>query len=515
MGNACVSNVIDCLVFTPPDPCSYDQEMKEAKETGTLPEGIVFVETKHGSRIPVHIVKHRRARCTVLYSHGNSEDLGPMISNQYLSEWFRGNYVSYDYTGYGYSEGGQHTEEHVYNDIEAVYKYLITEAGISPDEIILYGRSLGSGPTVHLASTKPKGIAGMVLESALLSIVRTQCRCVSNTWKADIFANIDKIEKIEAPSLIIHGTRDCVVPHYHGQYLQSHIKNTVEPLWLPRGHNDLWDGDEQHCRPIFDRINKFIIGAIRQRRKERLLKTVHPNKIPELDTKRPDADASQEKLMEKERTPIGPDDIQLLPMKSSGNISLPQKIVSQQPESANLAEKDTANGDKGAPTPKQSTSSGEGESSGTNLDERKTLLSAEKKQNVQETKKCDRRVDAKAGESERTDPPTDSHVNKSISSNDMLKVSVPALTPGQVAPSRASLPMIGNKDLAGSEQSNRSSVENAGHDSSGRPRSTPQNEIADAANSLGGMSEEVHSKEQANNAHPSRKKPVGENSLSL
>uniref|UniRef100_A0A7S3Z069 Serine aminopeptidase S33 domain-containing protein n=1 Tax=Lotharella globosa TaxID=91324 RepID=A0A7S3Z069_9EUKA len=278
MGNACVSQVVDCLVFTPPHPCSYDQEMKESKKKGQLPEGIVFITTKHGSRIPLHIVKHKRARCTVLYSHGNSEDLGPMISNQYLSEWFRGNYISYDYTGYGYSEGGEHTEEHVYNDIEAVYEYLTTDGGIKPEELILYGRSLGSGPTVHLASTKPNGIAGMVLESALLSIVRTQCRCVSESWKSDIFCNIDKISKIEAPTLIIHGTRDCVVPHYHGRHLQDNIKNTVEPLWLPRGHNDLWDGDEAHCRPIFDKINKFISHALRERRRSLLYKTVHPSR---------------------------------------------------------------------------------------------------------------------------------------------------------------------------------------------------------------------------------------------
>mmetsp|Transcript_2157 Transcript_2157/g.3117 ORF Transcript_2157/g.3117 Transcript_2157/m.3117 type:complete len:533 (+) Transcript_2157:40-1638(+) len=278
MGNACVSKVIDLFVFTPPKPCSYDTEMKDAKENGKLPEGIVFINTKHGSKIPLHIVKHKRARCTVLYSHGNSEDLGPMIANQYLSDWFRGNYVSYDYTGYGYAEGGVHTEEHVYNDIEAVYDYLINEAGIKPDQLILYGRSLGSGPTIHLASTKPKGIAGMVLESAILSIVRTQCRCVSSTWGSDIFANIDKIDKIECSTLIIHGTRDCIVPHYHGRYLQDNIKNTVEPMWLPRGHNDIWEGDEAYCRPIFYKINKFISHALRQRRKESLRAAVHPSK---------------------------------------------------------------------------------------------------------------------------------------------------------------------------------------------------------------------------------------------
>jgi len=317
-----VSKVIDCFVFTPPHPCSYDQEMKESKKKGTLPEGIVFITTKHGSRIPLHIVKHKRAKCTVLYSHGNSEDLGPMISNKYLSEWFRGNYISYDYTGYGYSEGGEHTEQHVYNDIEAVYEYLINEGGISPDELILYGRSLGSGPTVHLASTKPHGIAGMVLESALLSIVRTQCRCVSETWESDIFCNIDKISKIEAPTLVIHGTRDCVVPHYHGRHLQENIKNSVEPLWLPRGHNDLWDGDEAHCRPIFARINKFISFALRERRKQLLHKTVYPAraKKQQHNTDKKISLASN-KTNSKRPIVVDLDDIELAPLNEDNHLS--------------------------------------------------------------------------------------------------------------------------------------------------------------------------------------------------
>lgn len=67
-------------------------------------------------------------------------------------------------------------------------------------------------------------------------------RCIKTTWESDIFANIDKIHKITVPSLVMHGTRDCIVPHYHGRYLAENLKNAVEPLWLPRAHNNLWDG---------------------------------------------------------------------------------------------------------------------------------------------------------------------------------------------------------------------------------------------------------------------------------
>ena len=69
--------------------------------------------------------------------------------------------------------------------------------GVDPATLILYGRSLGSGPAIHLATKYPQGAAGLVLESALLSIVRTQCGCCvvdEKSWETDLFCNIDKCE---------------------------------------------------------------------------------------------------------------------------------------------------------------------------------------------------------------------------------------------------------------------------------------------------------------------------------
>lgn len=68
----------------------------------------------------------------------------------------------------------QPSETNTYADIEAVYQCLQSEYGISQEDLILYGQSVGSGPTLHLASKLPR-LRGVVLHSAILSGLRVLC----------------------------------------------------------------------------------------------------------------------------------------------------------------------------------------------------------------------------------------------------------------------------------------------------------------------------------------------------
>ena len=68
----------------------------------------------------------------------------------------------------------QPSESNTYSDIEAVYQCLETEYGVSQEDLILYGQSVGSGPTLHLASKLPR-LRGVVLHSAILSGLRVLC----------------------------------------------------------------------------------------------------------------------------------------------------------------------------------------------------------------------------------------------------------------------------------------------------------------------------------------------------
>jgi abhydrolase domain-containing protein 17 len=181
---------------------------------------------------------------TILFSHGNAEDLG-MIYDWFndLARVLRCNIMAYDYTGYGKANGSP-TEDGCYSDIEAAYKYLTSERHILPEQIVLYGRSLGSGPSCYLAAktaTAGRSVAGLILQSPLLSAYRVAFN-FRFTMTGDKFPNIDYAQNIKCPVFIIHGTQDEVVPFWHGQdlFLSVPQKWRAKPYWVEgAGHNNI------------------------------------------------------------------------------------------------------------------------------------------------------------------------------------------------------------------------------------------------------------------------------------
>ncbi|XP_028091228.1 alpha/beta hydrolase domain-containing protein 17C-like [Camellia sinensis] len=85
---------------------------------------------------------------------------------------------------------------------EAVYKCLEESYGAKQENIILYGQSVGSGPTLDLAARLPH-LRAVVLHSPILSGLRVMYP-VKRTYWFDIYKNIDKIPYVNCPVLIIH-----------------------------------------------------------------------------------------------------------------------------------------------------------------------------------------------------------------------------------------------------------------------------------------------------------------------
>mmetsp|Transcript_64925 Transcript_64925/g.130546 ORF Transcript_64925/g.130546 Transcript_64925/m.130546 type:complete len:268 (+) Transcript_64925:123-926(+) len=247
------------LVFQPPKTTPLNAERRER----------LWITTAHGINIPAFFID-RRAPLTVLFSHGNAEDLGMIY------DWFKSfsavlsvNVFAYDYTGYGKSRESRSSvpvepsEEHVYNDVLAVYDHLRTVLNIKPESLVLYGRSLGSGPTCFLAerlSQQGTPCAGVILQSPLLSAFRVAFN-FRFTLPGDLFPNCDRMKNIKSPVFIIHGTRDEVVPFWHGQelFLACERRYRARPFWVHgAGHNNIESLLRQttafhdHIRSFFD-----------------------------------------------------------------------------------------------------------------------------------------------------------------------------------------------------------------------------------------------------------------------
>ncbi|XP_027075009.1 uncharacterized protein [Coffea arabica] len=204
------SSIAAKFAFFPPSPPSYTV-VADNSCGGKLciPEvprrddvDVLKLRTRRGNDIVAVHVKHPKASATMLYSHGNAADLGQMFELFVeLSLRLRVNLMGYDYSGYGQSTG-KPTEYNTYADIDAIYKCLKEQYGVKDEQLILYGQSVGSGPTVDLASRIPN-LRGVVLHSPIMSGIRVLYP-VKRTYWFDIYKNIDKIGMINCPVLVIH-----------------------------------------------------------------------------------------------------------------------------------------------------------------------------------------------------------------------------------------------------------------------------------------------------------------------
>lgn len=171
---------------------------------------------------------------TLVFMHGNAEDLGS--SRSYLEElrsWGFGVF-SYDYRGYGTSDG-KASVKNAYADADAAYRYLTENLNLTPNRIVLYGRSVGSGSAVYLASKYPVG--GLIIESGFISAFRVVLPC--RVFPFDRFPNRKRMPLVKCPVLVMHGRKDSIIPFKHGQILFDTAREPKMSLWLDdAGHND-------------------------------------------------------------------------------------------------------------------------------------------------------------------------------------------------------------------------------------------------------------------------------------
>jgi len=207
-----------------------------------------FLITSKNEQIPAIHRTFPEATVTILYSHGNAEDLGFLLDYiDFISEQCKASVLAYDYVGYSLSrlEGEAPSEAGCYRSIQAAWDYLTKHLRIPPQAIVLYGRSIGSGPTCELASSESAAsCAGVVLESPIASGASAVAglRMGLLARPLDIFVNRSKVGDIKCPVAIMHGTADDVVPWSNGQDLYDCCQacSRFPPFWVEgRGHNNM------------------------------------------------------------------------------------------------------------------------------------------------------------------------------------------------------------------------------------------------------------------------------------
>jgi fermentation-respiration switch protein FrsA (DUF1100 family) len=216
---------VDRLIFFPPSS-SYDEHAP----------GLLRLQSEARDEIAAFHHETPGAGITVLFAHGNAEDLGHGTGHAERYAQLGVSVLSFEYPGYGLSSG-KPTEPGTYAAADAAYRYLREQVGLESGAIIAHGRSLGGGVMVDLASRLPVG--GLIIESSFVSVYRVVTR--APLLPVDQFKSLAKLSDVAAPALVIHGQRDEVIAPWHGRRLFRALpESRRSSLWVERaGHNDL------------------------------------------------------------------------------------------------------------------------------------------------------------------------------------------------------------------------------------------------------------------------------------
>jgi fermentation-respiration switch protein FrsA (DUF1100 family) len=191
----------------------------------------------------------------LFYFHGNAEDIFNSTSNiDLLRNTLPYNTVAIEYPGYSlyYQEKSSATIE---EDALTVFDYFVKELGINEKDIIVCGRSIGSGPAVYLAAHRNPG--ALMLISPFKSI-RETASSILGLFKyivAERFKNINIIHKVTCPLLLIHGQKDTLISYTHSVELSQKTSGPYE-LILPEemDHNEFNLYDD-----FLEPISKFLL----------------------------------------------------------------------------------------------------------------------------------------------------------------------------------------------------------------------------------------------------------------
>jgi pimeloyl-ACP methyl ester carboxylesterase len=163
-----------------------------------------------------------------------------------------------DYRGYGKSEG-RPSEEGLFRDSWAAYRWLTYERQFRPERLVLYGLSLGGAAACDLARRAPS-VSGLILEATFTN-ARELSRAVARwfpTWLLrSSLDNRARIQAITVPKLIIHSRRDRFIPFSLGEALYHVAADPKVALYL----DDVAHAED--CTEIREGVGTFLRGLPR------------------------------------------------------------------------------------------------------------------------------------------------------------------------------------------------------------------------------------------------------------
>src|SRR5229473_5120926 len=218
------------------------QTLRTAPEAAGFPEAEEHVlSTADGEKVIIWHVPAQPGHAVVIYFPGNGDFLAGNVGRFRAIAADGTGLVALSYRGYAGSSG-QPSERGLLQDAAAAYAF--TAARYTPDRIVLWGFSLGTGAAVAVAAEQPVG--KLILEApytSMADVAGPLLRIAPVRWLIrDQFRSDQRIAGVSAPLLIMHGARDATIPIGFGERLFALAHEPKQFVRFPDGdHNNLDD----------------------------------------------------------------------------------------------------------------------------------------------------------------------------------------------------------------------------------------------------------------------------------
>lgn len=215
----------------------------------------IVLESADGKSIHhVFIKPASDAKATIFVFHGSGSKvsnwlklLEPLVDNDYQL-------FLMEYRGFGESEG-QAGHEAVAADAHRALLYLVDRQDVKNKKLLVLGQSYGGQLAINVAAEYPTHVDALITEGAFSSF--KDIATYSTPWIARLFTSIffsgpysaaKLIERVSAPTLIIHSQDDSVVPFYMGEELYR----------LAGGWKEFWAISGKHTDALIDYPSEFV-----------------------------------------------------------------------------------------------------------------------------------------------------------------------------------------------------------------------------------------------------------------
>ncbi len=259
--------IISCIVFVYlryyEKKCIYfpTTEIAFTPSDAGLTYEDVFFKTQDDLELNGWFIPAKNTQKTVIICHGNAGNIGDRLGVVEIFHALGLNIFIFDYRGYGRSQGAP-DEEGLYLDAQAAYQYLLQNKDVEKKNIIIYGKSLGAGIAVDLASRVE--VAALIADSGITSAYEMGRKLFPAvpvgliiTVKLDSLA---KIKEISIPKLVIHSINDELVPFSMGEKLFEAAPEPKQFYRAQGSHNDaIFTQKQQYISEINDFLKKHAL----------------------------------------------------------------------------------------------------------------------------------------------------------------------------------------------------------------------------------------------------------------